>query len=156
MLVAGQRNGYSCVSTNHGSPSSCLAVLRSSGSQWSIDLINRINDSFSCPESRLSRLSRETNGMAASSCTIQRPIDMLAPESRSDPHIFQRESRDLTAAVKTLLCCFATSDKFARRRPNHRNHECQVLEGVVATFAVEYVSKEMLAFKEVPDLLKYQ
>lgn len=64
----------------------------------------------------------------------------------------QRECRVLTTVIKTLLRCLAALDKFDWRWPNEGDHQCKVLEWVMAAFAVEDISKEMFSFEEVPNL----
>lgn len=54
--------------------------------------------------------------------------------------------------IKALLRCLAALDKFGRRWPNQGDHECKVLEWVMAAFVVEDISKEMFSFEEVPNL----
>lgn len=60
-------------STDHGSSSNCLAILRSSGSHPSINFMNLIKSSISCSESRHSRLPNVTPGMGVFYCAIQAP-----------------------------------------------------------------------------------
>lgn len=64
--------------------------------------------------------------------------------------------RILTTGVKTLLRRLTASDKFLWWWPDQRNHERQMLERVVTSFQVKYVLKQMLPFKEVPNLLRNQ
>ena len=49
------------------------AALRSSSSHLDIDFKNSRKSSFSCPESRFSRICSETDGISASPYAIQSP-----------------------------------------------------------------------------------
>lgn len=59
----------------------------------------------------------------------------------------QRGDRALTIRVKTLPRRLTASNKLARRFSDQSDYERKMLERVMAASRIEYVSKQILAFK---------
>lgn len=67
-----------------------------------------------------------------------------------------RGGRALTISIKTLPRRLTAFHKFARRFPNQSDYKRKMLERIMTASRVKYGSKQVLAFKQVPNLLSCQ